>query len=52
MSTFEAARAERDATLPPLKDWKRPLDADYRQLKARFDWAQAQIEAHPDSARG
>jgi F-type H+-transporting ATPase subunit epsilon len=30
---------------PRLKDWKGALDAEYQNLKARYDWAQAQLDA-------
>lgn len=41
----EEARAEIDATQPALKDWKEEQNAEYRNLKARLDWAQAQLDA-------
>jgi F-type H+-transporting ATPase subunit epsilon len=41
----EAARSEIDATQPTLKDWKDEQNAEYRNLKARLDWAQAQLDA-------
>jgi F-type H+-transporting ATPase subunit epsilon len=40
-----AARAEFEATEPPLKDWKGPLSAEWQNLKARYDWAKAQLDA-------
>jgi len=47
---LEAARAEVDATDPLLREWKKPLDGEYRSLKSRRDWAHAQVDAC-DAAR-
>ena len=29
-----------------FKDWKQDLGAEYKNLKAQLDWAQAQLDAH------
>lgn len=42
---LEAARAEVTDTETRVNDWKGPLDAEHRTLKARLDWAQAQVDA-------
>lgn len=42
---LEAAKAERDETEPEVKSWKKGLDAEYATLRARYDWALAQLEA-------
>jgi F-type H+-transporting ATPase subunit epsilon len=42
---LEAARAEVAETEAKVNEWKGPLDAEHRTLKARLDWAQAQIDA-------
>jgi F-type H+-transporting ATPase subunit epsilon len=42
---LEAARAEVAETEVKVNEWKGPLDAEHRTLKARLDWAQAQIDA-------
>ena len=41
----EAAEAEVAETESKVSAWKGPLDAEHRTLKARLDWAQAQIDA-------
>lgn len=40
----EAAKAEVAETAAKVNDWKGALDAEYRTLKARYDWAQAQLD--------
>ena len=40
-----AAKAVVDELGPRIKDWKEALDADYKNVKARLDWAQAQLDA-------
>jgi F-type H+-transporting ATPase subunit epsilon len=45
-----AARAVVDELAPRLKDWPGALDADYKNVKARHDWAQAQLDAHDHAA--
>ena len=40
-----AAKAAVDELAPKLKEWKGALDGDYKNLKARHDWAQAQLDA-------
>lgn len=47
---LEAAKAERDETEPEVKSWKKALDADYVTLRARYDWALAQLEARERAA--
>ena len=42
----EAAEAERDETEPTVKSGKGGLDAEFKNLKARYDWALAQLGAH------
>ena len=42
---LEAAQAEVAETEAKVNEWKGPLDAEHRTLKARLDWAQAQIDA-------
>lgn len=42
---LEAAKAERDDTEPTVKSWKGDLDAEFLTLKARYEWAAAQIRA-------
>ena len=41
-----AAKSVVDELGPRIKDWKEALGADYKNLKARLDWAQAQLDAH------
>ncbi len=41
----EAAEAEVDATESKVHSWKGALDAEHRTLKARLDWAKAQLDA-------
>jgi len=43
---IDKARADMDELRPELRDWKGALDADFDNLKARHDWAQAQLDAH------
>ena len=43
---LESARAALDELRPQLKDWKGATDAEFVNLKARHDWAQAQLDAH------
>ena len=40
-----AARAELEAATRQLADWKRELDAAWRDVNARRAWAQAQLDA-------
>ena len=40
-----AAEAERAETEPEVKRWKKGLDAEYAELRARYDWARAQLAA-------
>ncbi len=40
----EAAKAEVSETESKVNEWKGPLDAEHRTLKARLDWAQAQLD--------
>lgn len=47
----EAAEAEAKETEAKVNDWKGSLDAEYRTLKARLDWAQAQLDAKKLSGR-
>jgi F-type H+-transporting ATPase subunit epsilon len=43
----EAARAQLAAAQTELEAWKdRPQDGEYKNLRARFDWARAQLDAH------
>jgi F-type H+-transporting ATPase subunit epsilon len=41
-----AARAVVNELGPKIRDWKEALDASYKNVKARLDWAQAQLDAH------
>lgn len=41
----DAAKSERDETAPEVKAWKGGLDEDFATLKARHDWADAQLRA-------
>ena len=41
---LEAAREELTETEGKVSTWKGTLDAEYRTLKARQDWAQAQVD--------
>lgn len=41
----EAAKAELAEAGPQLESWKGDVDADYRNLQARCDWARAQLQA-------
>ena len=40
-----AAKAAVAELGPQVKDWKGAVDADFKNLKARLDWAQAQLDA-------
>ncbi len=42
---MEQAKAQLSELSPKLKDWKGAVDAEFKNLKARHDWAQAQVEA-------
>jgi F-type H+-transporting ATPase subunit epsilon len=42
---LDAARAEVAEFGPQLKDWKGAVDAEWANLKAQVDWAQAQVDA-------
>ena len=42
---LEQARAQLAELAPKLKDWKGAIDAEFKNLKARHDWAQAQVDA-------
>lgn len=42
---LEQARAQVSELGPKLKDWKGAVDAEFKNLKARHDWAQAQVDA-------
>jgi F-type H+-transporting ATPase subunit epsilon len=47
----DAARAAREKASTELEAWKdRPQDAEWRNIKDRHDWAQAQLDAR-DRAR-
>lgn len=46
-----AAAAEVAETAGKLKDWKGSMDAEFRTLKARHDWAQAQLDTLKISGR-
>jgi F-type H+-transporting ATPase subunit epsilon len=41
----EAAAADRDEVATTLDKWSEAQNAEWKNLKARFDWAQAQIDA-------
>ena len=41
----EQAKAQVAELGPKLKDWKGATDAEWKNLKARHDWAQAQVDA-------
>jgi F-type H+-transporting ATPase subunit epsilon len=43
---LDKAKADMDELRPELRDWKGALDAEFDNLKARHDWAQAQLDAH------
>jgi F-type H+-transporting ATPase subunit epsilon len=46
----DAARSEREAAASELEAWKsKPQDADWRNIKDRHDWAQAQLDARARS---
>jgi F-type H+-transporting ATPase subunit epsilon len=40
----DAAQELLSETAPKLRDWKGSLDAEYRSLKSKNDWAQAQLD--------
>ncbi len=43
----EAAEAAREEAAEELGEWKlKPQDGDWRNIKDRHDWAQAQLDAH------
>ena len=42
---LDQARAQVAELGPKLKDWKGATDAEWKNLKARHDWAQAQVDA-------
>lgn len=42
---LEQAKAQVAELGPRLKDWKGAVDAEWKNLKARHDWAQAQVDA-------
>ena len=42
---LEAARAELKETEPKVRSWKGAVDAEFATIKARYEWAQAQIRA-------
>lgn len=41
----DAAETEINENRAKFDSWKGPVDAEYRTLKARLDWAQAQLDA-------
>ena len=47
---LDAARAQVAELAPKLKEWKGALDGEYRTLKQRHDWAQAQLDARARAA--
>jgi F-type H+-transporting ATPase subunit epsilon len=42
---LDAAKAQLAELGPRLKDWKGAVDGEFRTLKQRHDWAQAQVDA-------
>ena len=42
---LEQAKAQVAELGPKLKEWKGATDAEWKNLKARHDWAQAQVNA-------
>ena len=42
---LDQAKAQVAELAPKLKDWKGATDAEWKNLKARHDWAQAQVDA-------
>jgi F-type H+-transporting ATPase subunit epsilon len=42
---LEQAKAQLSELAPKLKDWKGAIDAEFKNLKARHDWALAQVDA-------
>lgn len=41
---IEAAQAELSEAEGKINDWKDSLDGEYRSLKSRLEWAQAQVD--------
>jgi F-type H+-transporting ATPase subunit epsilon len=41
----DQAKAQVAELGPKLKEWKGAVDAEWKNLKARHDWAQAQVDA-------
>lgn len=41
---LEEAKAELKELETQMNDWKDSLDAEYRSIKSRLDWAQAQVD--------
>jgi hypothetical protein len=41
----DAAKAVVAELAPKVKEWKGAVDAEFANLKARHDWAQAQLDA-------
>ena len=42
---LDQAKAQVAELGPKLKDWKGAVDGEFKNLKARHDWAQAQLDA-------
>ena len=42
---LDAAKAQLAELGPKLKEWKGAVDGEFRTLKQRHDWAQAQVDA-------
>ncbi|HUS63582.1 MAG TPA: ATP synthase F1 subunit epsilon [Kofleriaceae bacterium] len=42
---LDAAKAQLAELAPKLKEWKGAVDGEFRTLKQRHDWAQAQVDA-------
>jgi F-type H+-transporting ATPase subunit epsilon len=42
---LDAAKAQVAELAPQLKEWKGAVDGEFRTLKQRHDWAQAQVDA-------
>jgi hypothetical protein len=40
-----AAKKVVDELGPVIKDWKEAVDAEFKNVKTRLDWAQAQLDA-------
>lgn len=47
---LEAAETEREAAADELQGWDETQSAEWKNLKAREDWANAQIKAHADAS--